>query len=83
MNQYFSFLKLSPLKIQDGRHFVGMPYIKYFHFIYICVATAQRLYTVATLEYEENTINKNSTMLFFKLDKTLKNIVDFILYINY
>ena len=38
-NQYFSFLKFSPLKIQDGRHFVGMPYLQYFHFLYISFST--------------------------------------------
>ena len=50
----------------------------------MCVATAQRLYTVATLKYDENTINKNSTKMydFFIYDKTFKNIVYFILYIN-
>ena len=29
----------------------------------MCVATAQRPYTVATLKYEENTTNKNSTKI--------------------
>ena len=41
----------------------------------VCVATAQRPYTVATLKYEENTIN----IIFFIYDKTFENIVYFIL----
>ena len=40
-------------------------------------------YTVATLKYEENNINTNSTKIcdFFIYDKTFENIVYFILYI--
>ena len=30
----------------------------------ICVVTAQMPYTVATLKYKENTINKNSTKMY-------------------